>query len=148
MSYCIHRVTLRTNGFAQSQPAWSCHRGLIRLSKYRMCQWATAVHQPPFSSVFNTADNALDGFDVSGVQATTCRIRWNRQHPLSVGMNLSNNRKTNILGLLCFQFRAFGNGNDNDVQKLPEKNLRLKLFGKVSMALVSIDKLLILSRKR
>src|SRR6266852_1795325 len=62
---------LRTNGFVQSSLARSRHRRLIDLSKYRMCQRATAVNQPPFSPVFNTANNALDGFDVSRVQGPT-----------------------------------------------------------------------------
>jgi hypothetical protein len=59
-------------------------------------------------------------------------------------MNLLNNRKTNILRFICFKFLAFGNGDDDDVPKLPEERLRLELFGKVSMALVLIDELLIL----
>jgi hypothetical protein len=67
---------------------------------------------------------------------------------MNFGINLPNNRKTNILRLLCFKFLAFGNGDDNDVQELPEERLKLELFGKVSMALVSINKLLILSRNR
>jgi hypothetical protein len=61
---------------------------------------------------------------------------------------LPNNRKTNILRLLCFKFIAFGNGDDDNGLKLPEECLKLKLFGKVSMALVSINKLLVLSEKR
>jgi hypothetical protein len=64
-------VCLRANGFAQSPFARSRRRQLIRFSKYRMCQRATAVNQPPFPSVFNTTDNALDGFDVSRVQNPT-----------------------------------------------------------------------------
>ena len=63
-------------------------------------------------------------------------------------MNLPNNRKTNILRLLRFKFLAFGDGDDDDVPKLPEESLRLQLFGKVLMALVSINKLFILSGKR
>jgi hypothetical protein len=63
-------------------------------------------------------------------------------------MNLPNNRKTNILRLLRFKFLAFGDGDDDNVPKLPEESLRLQLFGKVLMALVSINKLLILSGKR
>jgi len=63
-------------------------------------------------------------------------------------MNLLNNRKTNILRLLRFKFLAFGDGDDDDVPKLSEESLRLQLFGKVSMALVSINKLLVLSGKR
>ena len=61
-----------------------------------------------------------------------------------IGMNLSNNCKTNDLRLLCFKFLAFGNRNDNNGLKLPEECLKLELFGKVLMALVSINKLLIL----
>jgi hypothetical protein len=63
-------------------------------------------------------------------------------------MNLPNDRKTDIPRLLCFKFPAFGNGDDDDVLKLPEECLKLELFGKVLMALVSINKLLILSGKR
>ena len=63
-------------------------------------------------------------------------------------MNLPNNRKTNILRLVCFKFLAFGNGDDDDGLNLPEERLKLELFGKVSMALVSINKLLILSGDR
>ncbi len=63
-------------------------------------------------------------------------------------MNLLNNHKTNILRLLCFKFRAFRNGDDNDVLKLPKECLELELFGKVSMVLILINKLLILPRKR
>lgn len=63
-------------------------------------------------------------------------------------MNLPNNRKTNILRLFCFKFLAFGNGDDDDVQKLPEERLKLELFGKVLMALVLINELLILLGKR
>lgn len=70
---------------------------------------------------------------------------------MSVGeysMNLPNNRKTNILRLVCFKLLAFGNGDDDDVPKLPKERLRLELFGKVSMALVSINKLLVLSGEK
>jgi hypothetical protein len=63
-------------------------------------------------------------------------------------MNLPNNRKTNVLRLRCFKSLAFGNGDDDDGLKLPEERLKLELFGKVLMALVSINKLLILSGKR
>jgi hypothetical protein len=61
---------------------------------------------------------------------------------------LPNNRKTNILRLLCFKFLAFGNGDDDDRPKLSEERLKLELFGKVLMALVSINKLFILLGKR
>jgi hypothetical protein len=57
-------------------------------------------------------------------------------------MNLPNNRKTNNLRLLSFKFFAFGNGDDDDVLKLPE------VFRKVLMVLVSINKLLVPSEKR
>jgi hypothetical protein len=60
-------------------------------------------------------------------------------------MNLPNNRKTNILRLVCFKFLASGNGDDDDEPKLPEECLKLEVFGKVLMAPVSINKLLILS---
>ncbi len=62
-------------------------------------------------------------------------------------MNLPNNHKINNLRLLHFKFPAFGNGDDNDVLKLPKERLKLKLFGMVLMALVSINKLLILLGK-
>jgi hypothetical protein len=67
---------------------------------------------------------------------------------MNFGINLLNNCKTNILRLLCFKFLAFGNGDANDVQELPKECLKLELFGKVLMALVSINKLLILLRNR
>lgn len=63
-------------------------------------------------------------------------------------MNLPNNRETNILRLLRFKFLAFGNWDDDDVPKFPEESLKLEVFGKVLMALVSINKLLILSGKK
>jgi hypothetical protein len=63
------------------------------------------------------------------------------------GMNLPNNRKTNILSLLRFKFLGFGNGYDDDVLKLPEECLKLELFGTVSIALILINKLFILSGK-
>ena len=63
-------------------------------------------------------------------------------------MNLPNNRKTNGLRLLRFKYLAFGYGDDDDVLKLPEESFKLELFGKLSMALVSINKLFILSGKR
>ena len=62
-------------------------------------------------------------------------------------MNLPNNRKTNILRLICFKFRAFRNGDDDDVLKLPKECLKLELLESVSMALVLIDELLILGEK-
>jgi hypothetical protein len=43
---------------------------------------------------------------------------------------------------------SVGNGDNNDGLKLPEEHLKLELFGKVLTALVSINKLLILSGKR
>jgi len=89
-----------------------------------MCQQTTAVNQPPFSTVFNVADNALDGFDVGGVQVPSLLVTWNRQQPICVGensLNLPNNSQTNVFSLLCFKFVALGNGNDNDVQKLPKE---------------------------
>ena len=65
-----------------------------------------------------------------------------------IGMNLSNNCKTNDLRLLCFKFLAFGHRDDDDGLKLPKECLKLELFGKVLMALVSINELLILLGKR
>ena len=70
---------------------------------------------------------------------------------MSVGensMNLLNNRKTNVFSLLCFKLLALGNGDDNDVLKLPKECLKFKLFRMVLMVLVSINKLLILLGKR
>ena len=99
------------------------HRSTL-LSEYCMRERTTAVDQPPFSPVFNTADNALDGFDVSGVQGPSLRVVGNRRRRMSigkVGMNLLNNCETNSLRLLRFKFVAFRNGDDNDVAKLPEK---------------------------
>lgn len=69
---------------------------------------------------------------------------------MSVGksdVNLLNDCKTNVLRLRCSKFLALGNGDDDDIPKLPEECLRLKLFGNVLMALVSINKLLILLGK-
>ena len=59
-------------------------------------------------------------------------------------MNLLNNRKINNLRLLRFKFVAYRNRDDDDGLKLPEECLKLELFGKVLMALVSINKLFIL----
>ncbi len=70
---------------------------------------------------------------------------------MSIGensMNLPNNHKTNISSLLCFKLLALGNGDDNDVLKLPKEHLKFELFGMVSMVLVLINKLLILLGKR
>jgi len=103
----------------------SCRHRLVCLSKYHMCQQTTVVDQPPFSVVFNTADNALDGFDVSGVQVPPLLVMQNRRQPMRIGensLNLPNNGQTDIFSLLCFKFVALGNGNDNDVQKLPEEH--------------------------
>jgi hypothetical protein len=62
-------------------------------------------------------------------------------------MNLPNNRETNSFGFLRFKFFAFGNGDDDNVQKLPEERLQLEIFGTVSKALVLVNKLLILLGK-
>jgi len=62
-----HNVTLKASAFMQSSLAWSCCHRLVRLVEYCVCQWATAVDQPPFPPVFNTTDNALDGVDVNRV---------------------------------------------------------------------------------
>jgi len=45
------------------------------------------------------------------------------------------------------KFFAFGNGDDNDVQKLPKERLYLEFYGKVLILLVLINKLLILLGK-
>ena len=63
-------------------------------------------------------------------------------------MNLPDNRKTKIFRLLYFEFLTYGNGNDDDVPKLPKESFQLENFRKVSMALVSINELLILLSKR
>ena len=88
-----------------------------------MGQWTTVVDQPPFFPVFNAADNALDGFDVNGVQGSGLRIKRSRRHSMSIAWvehNLPNNSETNVLGLLRFKLFAFGNGNDDDAPKLPK----------------------------
>jgi len=54
-------------------------------------------------------------------------------------MNLPNNRKTEILRLLCFEFLGFEDDDDDDVPKLPEERLKLELFGKVLIALGLIN---------
>jgi len=61
--------TLRVSAFVQGSLALYCRRRLVRFSEYHMRQRATAVNQPPFSPVPNTADDALNGLNVSGVQA-------------------------------------------------------------------------------
>jgi len=102
----------------------SCRCRLVRLSKYCMRQRTTAVDQPPFSTVFNAANNTLDGFDVSGVQAPPLLVMRNWRQPMHVGensLNLPNNGQTDVFSLLCFKFVALGNGDDDDVQKLPEE---------------------------
>jgi len=102
----------------------SCCRRLVHLSKYRMRQQTTAVDQPPFSAVFNVADNALDGFDVSRVQAPPLLVMRNWRQPMRIGensLNLPNNGQTDVFSLLRFKFVALGNGDDDDVQKLPEE---------------------------
>ena len=89
-----------------------------------MRQRTTAVDQPPFSTVFNAANNTLDGFDVSGVQAPPLLVMRNWRQPMHVGensLNLPNNGQTDVFSLLCFKFVALGNGDDDDVQKLPEE---------------------------
>lgn len=63
------------------------------------------------------------------------------------GTNLSNNRKTDILRPIRFKLLAFGNGDDNDVPKLPKECLKLEIFGTVLMTLILIHKLFILSAK-
>jgi len=61
--------TLRASVFVQGSLTLYCCQRLVRFSEYHMRQWATAVDQPPFSPVPNMADDALNGLDVSGVQA-------------------------------------------------------------------------------
>lgn len=112
-----------------------------------MRQRATAVDQPPCFPVFNTADNTLDGLDVSGVQGPSLQVIRNRQHLIRVGkfsLNLPNNRETNNLRLLRSKFFAFGNGDNDDILKLAEERFYLENLGTVLMAPISIDKLLIL----
>jgi len=117
-------VTLRASAFKEDLLARSCCHQLICLSKYHMHQQTTAVDQPPFSVVFNMADNTLDGFDVSGVQGSSLQVIRNWQCPIHVGeisLNLLNNSKTNVFRPLRFKFFAFGNGDDDNIQKLPEE---------------------------
>jgi len=105
---------------------WSYRRQLLHLSKYRMCQQITVVNQPLFSVVLNMADNALDGFDISGVQGSNLWVRQNWQQPIHIGgnsLNLLNNSQVDIVRLLHFKFFALGNGDGDDVQKLPEERL-------------------------
>jgi len=59
--------TLRASAFVQGSLAWYYRQRLVDFSEYCMCQRATVVNQPPCSLVFNMANDALDGFDVSGV---------------------------------------------------------------------------------
>ena len=66
---------------------------------------------------------------------------------MSIGensFNLLNNRETEIFRLLCSKFLAFGNGDDDDIPKLPEECLSLEFFGNVSISLILINELLIL----
>ena len=117
-------TTLRASAFEEDLLARLCRRRLIRLSKYRMRQRTAAVDQPPRSAVFNTADNTLDGFDVSGVQAPPLLVMRDQQQPMRVGensLNLPNNGQTDVFSLLRFKFIALGNGDDDNVQKLPEE---------------------------
>jgi len=84
-----------------------------------MRQRTTAVDQPPFSAVFNVADNALDGFDVGGVQAPSLLVTRNQRQPICIGensLNLPNNGQTNVFSLLCFKFVALGNGATYNLQ--------------------------------
>ena len=108
----------------QDRNSWSCCHQLLYLSKYCMCQQTTVVDQPPFSTVLNMANNALDGFDVSGVQGSNLQVRWNWQQPIHIGgnsLNLPNNSQVDVFRLLHFKFFALGNGDGNDIQKLPEE---------------------------
>jgi len=100
--------------------------------------------------VLNMANNTLDGFDVSRVQGSSLQVIQNWQHPIHVGeisLNLPNNSETNVFRLLCFKFFAFGNGDDDNVQKLPKEWLYLEFYRKVSILLVLINELLILLGK-
>src|SRR5260221_883793 len=100
-----------------------------------MRQRTTAVDQPPFSPVFNMANNTLDGFDVSKVQGPILRVKRNRRDSMSVGedsLNLPNNRKTKTFRLLRFKLIAFRDWDDYDIQKLPEECFLIQNFCKVS----------------
>ena len=66
---------------------------------------------------------------------------------VEINLNLPNNSETNVFGPLRFELSAFGNGDDDDVQELPEKRLHLEFYGKVSISLVLINELLILLGK-
>ena len=63
-------------------------------------------------------------------------------------MNLPNNHKAHIFRLRRFKFLASGDGNDDDIPKLPEECLKLEVFWEVSVVLVSVDQLLILSGEK
>ena len=119
-----HGTTPRAGVWGESPLARSRRGRLIRLNEYRMRQWTTAVDQPILLPVFNTADNTLNGFDVSRVQGPSLLIIRDRQYPMSIGefsMDLSNNRKTKIFRFLRFKLFTFRNGDDDDVLKLPKK---------------------------
>jgi len=71
------------------------------------------------------ANNALDGFDVSGVQVPPLLVMQNRRQPMRIGensLNLPNNGQTDVFSLLRFKFIALGNGDDDDIQKLPKEH--------------------------
>ena len=115
-----------------------------------MRQRTTAVDQSPFSAVFNTADNTLDAFDVSDIQGPSPRVIRNRKRLTRVredSLNLLNDGKANDFRLHRFKFFAYGDGDDDDVQKLPKVRLYLEFYGKVSISLISINELLILLGK-
>src|SRR5260221_2271510 len=103
----------RSNSLAQS---YRCRR----LSEYCMRQRTTAVDQPPFSPVFNMANNTLDGFDVSKVQGPILRVKRNRRGSISGGSDkpyLPNKRETNNFMVPRFKLIAF---RDREVRAIPE----------------------------
>ena len=121
-----HGMTPRAGIWGESPLAQSHHGRLICLNEYCMHQWTTAVDQPILLPVFNTADNTLNGFDVSRVQGPSLLIIWDRRYPMSIGefsMDLSNNCKIKIFRFLHFKLFTFRNGDDDDVLKLPKKYL-------------------------
>jgi hypothetical protein len=63
-----HRETLRANGIEQSSPPTNLPQQIPHVPAGHCGQ------QPTFPPVFNTADNILDGLDVSGVQGPTITV--------------------------------------------------------------------------
>jgi hypothetical protein len=62
-------------------------------------------------------------------------------------LNLLNNSEANDFRLRRFKFFAYGDGDDDDVQKLAEERLYFEFYRKVSISPISISELLILLGK-